>query len=48
MLYYLIKGQNKEECPKFPIYCPNECKAGSTPREGRNVLLTSSNINIIL
>ena len=31
--YYLIEGQHKEECPKLPIPCPNECEAGSIPRE---------------
>ena len=29
----LIEGQHKEECPKLPICCPNECDAGSIPRE---------------
>ena len=31
--YQLIEGQHKEECPKLPICCPNECEAGSIPRE---------------
>ena len=31
--YHLIEGQHKEECPKLPISCPNECEAGSIPRE---------------
>ena len=31
--HHLIEGQHKEECPKLPISCPNECEAGSIPRE---------------
>ena len=31
--YHLIEGQHKEECPKLPICCPNECDAGNIPRE---------------
>ena len=28
-----IESQHKEECPKLPICCPNECEAGWIPRE---------------
>ena len=31
--YQFIEGQHKEECPKFPINCPNKCEVGSIPRE---------------
>ena len=31
--YQFIEGKHKEECPKFPINCPNECEVGSIPRE---------------
>ena len=31
--YHLIEGQHKEECPKLPMPCPNECDAGNIPRE---------------
>ena len=31
--YQFIEEQHKEECPKFPINCPNECEVGSIPRE---------------
>ena len=31
--YHLIEGQHKEECPKLPMCCPNECDAGNIPRE---------------
>ena len=28
-----IEGEHKEQCPKFPITCPNKCEAGSVPRD---------------
>ena len=28
-----IEGQHKEECPKLPLPCPNNCEVGSVPRE---------------
>ena len=31
--YQFIEGQHKEECPKFPINCPNKCEVGSIPCE---------------
>ena len=31
--YQLIEGQHKEECPKVPLCCPNECDIVSIPRE---------------
>ena len=31
--YQFIEGQHKEECPKFPVNCPNKCEVGSIPRE---------------
>ena len=31
--YQFIKGQHKEECPKLPLPCPNECEVRSVPRE---------------
>ena len=32
--HQFIEGQHKEECPKLPLPCPNNCKVGSVPREG--------------
>ncbi|XP_065917607.1 uncharacterized protein [Dysidea avara] len=29
----LIEGEHKEQCPKFPIACPNRCEVGSVPRD---------------
>ena len=31
--YQFIEGQHKEDCPKFPLPCPNKCEVGSVPRE---------------
>ena len=31
--YQIIEGQHKEECPKFPLPCPNKCEVGSVPRK---------------
>ena len=31
--YRWIEGWHKKKCPKLPIPCPNECEAGSIPRE---------------
>ena len=31
--HQFIEGQHKEECPKFPLPCPNKCEVGSVPRE---------------
>ena len=31
--YLLIEGMHKEQCPKFPIGCPNKCEVGSIPRD---------------
>ena len=31
--YQYIEGQHKEECPKLPLPCPNECEVGFVPRE---------------
>ena len=28
-----IKGEHKEQCPKFSIVCPNKCEVGSVPRD---------------
>jgi len=28
-----IEGQHKEDCPKLPLPCPNNCEVGSVPRE---------------
>ena len=28
-----IEGEHKQQCPKFPITCPNKCEVGSVPRE---------------
>ena len=35
--HQFIEGQHKEECPKFPLPCPNKCKVGSVPRDGMEV-----------
>ena len=31
--YQFIEGQHKEECPKFPIQCPNKCEIKSIFRD---------------
>ena len=31
--HQFIEGQHKEECPKFPLPCPNKCDVESVPRE---------------
>ena len=31
--HQFIEGQHKEECPKLPLPCPNQCEIGSIPRE---------------
>ena len=31
--YQLINGQHKDDCPKFPLSCPNNCKVETIPRE---------------
>jgi len=28
-----IDGDHKEQCPKFPLHCPNGCEASNIPRE---------------
>ncbi|XP_065902010.1 TNF receptor-associated factor 4-like [Dysidea avara] len=28
-----IEGEHKEQCPKFPLPCPNKCELESVPRE---------------
>ncbi|XP_065916948.1 putative leucine-rich repeat-containing protein DDB_G0290503 [Dysidea avara] len=28
-----IEGEHKEQCPKFPVACPNNCEVGSVPRD---------------
>ena len=31
--HQFIEGEHKEQCPKFPLLCPNKCEVGSVPRE---------------
>ena len=31
--HQFIEGEHKEQCPKFPIACPNKCEVGSVPRD---------------
>ena len=31
--YQFVEGQHKEECPKFPVQCPNECEIESIHRD---------------
>ena len=31
--HQFIEGQHKEECPKFPLFCPNNCQLAVIPRE---------------
>jgi len=31
--HQFIEGQHKEECPKLPLPCPNNCEVGTVPRE---------------
>ncbi|XP_065883310.1 TNF receptor-associated factor 3-like isoform X1 [Dysidea avara] len=28
-----VRGEHKEQCPKFSIACPNKCEVGSVPRD---------------
>ncbi|XP_065888321.1 TNF receptor-associated factor 5-like [Dysidea avara] len=32
--HQFVEGEHKEQCPKFPIACPNKCEADNIPREG--------------
>ena len=32
--HQFIEGQHKDECPKLPLPCPNNCEFGSIPRDG--------------
>ncbi|XP_065916577.1 TNF receptor-associated factor 4-like [Dysidea avara] len=34
--YQFTEGDHKEECPKFPLQCPNACEESSMPREKIN------------
>ena len=31
--HQFIEGNHKEDCPKFPLPCPNKCEIGTVPRE---------------
>ena len=31
--YEFIEGEHKEQCPKLPLPCPNDCDVGSVPRQ---------------
>jgi len=31
--HHFIEGQHKEECPKLPLPCPNNCEIGTVPCE---------------
>ena len=31
--HQFIEGQHKEECPKLPLLCPNNCEVDNIPRE---------------
>ena len=31
--HQFIEGEHKEQCPKFPIACPNKCEVVSVPRD---------------
>ena len=31
--HQFIEGEHKEQCPKLPLLCPNNCEVGSVPRE---------------
>jgi len=31
--HQFIEGEHKEQCPKFPIDCPNKCDVGCVPRD---------------
>ena len=31
--HQFIEGQHKEECPRFPVPCPNKCEVEFVPRE---------------
>ena len=31
--YQFINGQHKDDCPKLPLLCPNNCKVKTIPRE---------------
>lgn len=30
--HHFIEGEHKEECPRFPLPCPNQCEVGTVPR----------------
>ena len=31
--HQFIESEHKEQCPRFPIACPNKCEVGSVPRD---------------
>ena len=31
--HQFIEGEHKDQCPKFPIACPNKCEVDNIPRE---------------
>ena len=31
--HQFIEGEHKEQCPKFPVACPNKCEVVSVPRD---------------
>jgi len=31
--YQIIEGEHKDQCPKFPMACPNKCEINSVPRD---------------
>ena len=31
--HFFIEGKHKDECPKFPMLCPNGCDVGTVARE---------------
>ena len=45
--HQLIEGEHKDQCPKFPIQCPNHCTIGTVCREELDVHQRSCPLEMI-
>ena len=45
--HQFIEDQHKEECPKLPLPCPNNCEVGSVPRDDMEAHLISCDSEMI-
>ena len=45
--HHFIEGEHKNNCPKFPLTCPNRCKIGTVPREDMEAHRKSCPLEII-